>query len=88
MQTSEYLHRTGTYIRKLRKGSSYDDASGCMVSNKLLLEIMNATQYNFRAMSSFQILKVLKLYLIGFETADPRNCDADAIKSVVLELVN
>lgn len=86
--SKEFLYRTGYYIRLLRKGTSYDDSSGCMVENKLLLEIMNATEYNFRRMSSFSILKVLQNYFTGFERIDPENCDADAIKNAVLDLVS
>lgn len=86
--SKEFLYRTGYYIRLLRKGTSYDDSSGCMVENKLLLEIMNATEYNFRRMSSFSILKVLRLNFLGFERIDPRICDADAIKNAVLEILN
>lgn len=86
METSE--NRTGTYIKRLKHGSSYDDKSGCMVSNRLLLQVMNASEYNFRRMTSFSLLKVLRLNFLGFERIDPRICDADAIKNAVLEILN
>lgn len=83
-----YIESTSKYIKKLREGYSYDDSSGCMVENSLLLQILNATQYNFRLMSSFGVMVILKKYILGFERITPSDADIDAIKYVVCELAN
>lgn len=81
-----YVEQTGKYIRKLRSGYSYDDASGLMIENSLLIKILYATKYNFRTMNSFAVANVLRNYFLGFERLNESLCDIDCIKHAVCEL--
>lgn len=81
-----YIERTGLYIKKLRTGSSYDDESGLMVDNPTLIKILYNTTYNFRTMSSYSVMLVLRRYFLGFEHLSPEWADIDAIKYAVMEL--
>ncbi len=81
-----FIERTGYYIKKLRTGSSYDDESGLFVENSTLIKILYNTTYNFRTMSSYSVMLVLRRYFLGFEHLSPEWADIDAIKYAVVEL--
>ena len=82
-----YINYTGKLVKILRYAQSYDDSSGMMIDNKLILQMLFASGVNLYSMNSFQLINLLKQNIIGFENASYSNCDCDVIKCVVLQLI-
>lgn len=86
--TLAYIQKTSKVINTLRFGQSYDDQTGLMISNKMILIMLACSGYNFRTMNSYSVMKLLSVSILGLENILPESVDCDSIKYTVLQLIS